>query len=101
MDLLWDINYLLVHVSILLGVLVLFPTAPDAIQKMTLAVIGISAAIYISADVAALAGVSPVWPIRLVASRIEHFAVGIYIFRQIWIKSEICQFLKSSNSPGR
>lgn len=101
MDLMWDINYLLVHAGILAGVLVLFPTAPDVIQKLTLAAIGGAAAIYISADVLALAGVSPVWPIRLVASRIEHFAVGIYIFRQIWIKSEICQSLKSSSSRVR
>ncbi len=97
----WELNYLLVHLGILIGVWVLFGSAPDAIQKIILFVLGVSASIYIGADLAALAGVDPVWPIRVVASRIEHFAVGIYIFRQVWIKSEICQYLKSSNLPAR
>lgn len=97
----WDINYLIVHLGILVGVWMLFDSAPDAIQKIILFVIGVSAVIYILADVAALFGVDPVWPIRVLASRIEHIAVGVYIFRQVWIKSEICKFLKSSSLPGR
>lgn len=97
----WDINYLIVHIGILAGVMVLFKTAPDAIQKVCLFGLWIAAAVYIGADVAALAGVDPVWPIRVVASRFEHIAVGIYIFRQVWIKSAICQYLKSSNSPAK
>lgn len=97
----WDINYLIVHIGILIGVWMLFDSAPDVIQKITLWIIGAAALIYIIADVAALAGVDPVWPIRVLASRVEHVAVGIYIFRQVWIKSEICKFLKSSNLPGR
>lgn len=101
MDFMWEINYLIVHAGILAGVWILFPTAPDVIQKITLTALGVAALTYIAADIAALAGVHPVWPIRMVASRMEHFAVGIYVFRQVWIKSEICQLLKSSKLPGR
>ena len=100
MNFIWDINYLLVHVGIFAGAVVLYEQAPDAIQKLTLFVIGLASVIYISADVAAISGLDPVWPIRVVASRIEHVAVGIYIFRQIWVRSQICQLLKSSNFPA-
>lgn len=97
----WDFNYLLVEIAMLIGVWLLYQSAPDVIQKITLVLIGIAASVYVAADVAAIAGLNPVWPIRLVASRIEHFGVGVYIFRQVWIKSEICRHLKSSNSPVR
>lgn len=97
----WDINYLIVHLGILVGVWMLFDSAPDVIQKITLFIIGLATVVYIIADVAALSGVDPVWPIRVIASRIEHAAVGVYIFRQVWIKSDICKFLKSSSLPAK
>jgi hypothetical protein len=97
----WEFNYLFVHVAALAGVWLLYPTAPDAIQKLCLLILAAAILVYIGADIAALCGADPVWPIRLVASRIEHSAMLIYIFRQIWIKSEICQFLKSFSSLAK
>lgn len=90
----WDLTYLIVHVAAMTGVAVLYRRAPDEIQKIFLLLTGTAMAVYVGADVAALFGAEPVWPVRMIASRVEHTAMLLYITRQVWIRTEICRSLK-------
>lgn len=94
----WDLTYLIVHTAALVGVIVLWRHAPDAIQQIILIVLATAMIVYLGADLWALAGEARVWPVRLIASRVEHTAVLIYILRLVWVKTAICQYLSSSRS---
>lgn len=87
--------YLLVESVALAGILVLAKRTPDMIQLFVLAVGFFGMVVFIFANIAGLLGYHPIWPIRLIAYRIEHAAFLLYILRQVWIKSNICQSLKS------
>lgn len=93
----WELTYLAIHIAALVGAALLFwRDTPDAIQKLIMGVLIAAMAVYIGADIWALAGEKRVWPIRLVASKIEHAAVLVWIFRLIWVRTGTCQYLKSS-----
>ena len=96
----WDIIYLTVHVVALMGMFVLFRKTPDTLQFAFLCLLMFSGGVYLGADVFALMGNETVWPIRLIASRFEHTAVLLYLLRQVWIKTNICQSLKQSSLQG-
>lgn len=93
--------YLFADLLLLLGLLALIKRAPDMIQTVMLVVSCSAALIYISAGILALSGYDPVWPVRVVASQVEHIAIYLYVFRQLWIKSEICRLVKSLPSARK
>ena len=93
---LWNLTILVVHIAALIGVALLIRHTPDKLQKGIIWVLLMAMVIYIGSDIAVLAGVDKAWMIRLPASRVEHFAVLLWLVRQVWIKTELCKSLKSS-----
>lgn len=93
----WDLTYLLVHVLALGCAFLLLREAPDWIQQLVIGLFIASSTVYICADLVVLTGEKRAWVVRLIASRVEHTAVLLYLFRQVWIRTGACQFLKSSS----
>lgn len=92
----WDITYLLVHLAALGGVIALFRETPDRLQQIVMGVLVGAMLVYIGADLVVLSGEKRAWVVRLLASRFEHAAVLLWIFRLVWIRTDVCQSLKSS-----
>ena len=91
----WEITYLLIHLAALGCGIILIRNTPDWIQQLIVGLIITSAAVYIASDLVVLSGEKRAWVVRLVASRVEHTAVLLYLFRQVWIRTGACQSIKS------
>lgn len=92
----WDLTYLLIHVAALVCAFLLLREAPDWIQKLIIGLMIAAAVVYIASDIVVLSGERRAWVVRVMASRVEHTAVLLYLFRQVWIRTGTCQYLKSS-----
>jgi len=91
----WRIIYLIIDTGMVAAALILWPRAPDIMQRVMLTLVVSAGLIYASADILGIASELKVWKIKVIASRFEHFAMLVYLLRQMWIRSEICQSVKS------
>lgn len=99
---------LLVHLAAAFACLYLWRRAPDHVQLGILAVIFVGMGVQVFSSFLQLYGVGEngtvlvvfgmefhkVWPVRLIASSIEHLAVLLYLVRQVWLTTGICAVLK-------
>ena len=91
----WELTYLFVHICALYGAVILFRGTPDHIQRVVMGVLICSMLVYIGADIVVLSGEKRAWVVRLIASRFEHTAVLLWLFRLVWIGTGTCRSIKS------
>ena len=100
------IAYTIIHLCAMGILVLLWRHAPDVVQRILLVVIFMAMSVHLLADVMMLAGIDNrrggeelfgfdrVWPVRGVAYAFGHAALLIYLVRQWWIKSHICDAVK-------
>lgn len=84
----WHITMLLVNLGAFFALHVLYPHAPDRMQKAVILVLGVVFGMFAAAEAALLFGHRLPWwvtayvdDVRRTASAIEHVAVVLYVFR--------------------
>lgn len=80
----WNITLLVVHLLYLVGVILLYRSAPCWMQKVSLFGLGIAMALLAFGFGAASLALWWNWQVILLALAIEHLAVMVYIFRLIY-----------------
>lgn len=90
-----DYATILVHGMAIVCAVFLLRDVPDWLQGVVIAMFIVSGAVYVFADLAIAGGERRAWVVRVVASRIEHASVLLYLFRQVWIRTGVCKFLNS------
>lgn len=97
----WRIVYLSISSGMVAAAIYLWPNVPNGmpgswmLQKIVLTLVIVSGFIYGMADIIGMwSPETKVWPIKVIASRIEHFAMAVYLVRQIWIDSPLCKSLR-------
>ena len=93
---LWGPTYLVMHFLAMGCAIYLARRTPDSLQFGIVCLMLVAMAVYIVADLVMMSGEPRAWMVRFIASTVEHIGVLLYLFRQVWIKTETCQLLKSS-----
>lgn len=103
----WTITMLLINLCAFFALRVLFPHAPDRIQKTVIFVLGVVFAMFAAVETVILFGNSLPWwvgayvdDVRRTASAIEHVAVVLYVFR-LFIADQERRCLPKSSQPSR
>lgn len=94
----WDLTLLVVHILAALVCATLYCTAPDWLQKLVLGLLIASSLILVSVYAADLGRLEQPWQIKVIALKVEHLAVLLYLFRLIFVERLSC---KSSSQPSR
>lgn len=101
------ITMLLINLCVFFALRVLFPHAPDRIQKGVIFVLGLAFGMFAIVEAAVLFGYALPWwvgayvdDLRRTASVIEHLAVVLYVFR-LFIADQERRCLPKSSLPSR
>ena len=98
----WELSISLVHFAMVVGIIFLFRSTPDALQKFVLAGLLIAYVCYALGDLFSLLGSFEVYYyFNKIGSYIEHGSVLLYVFRLVhretsWKPSSN----RSQSSPG-
>lgn len=77
----WHVTMLFVHICALGALAALYRHSPDSLQRLVIALLVVSSAVFLAASAAALSGYWLHWQITRLAHELEHIAVLLYVFR--------------------
>jgi hypothetical membrane protein len=87
----WDLTLLAVHIFAAYGAAMLYCTAPDWMQKLVLANLIAAELVLVGVFAYDAAGQPLHWMVKLLAYKVEHIGVLLYIFRLLFVERVSCR----------
>lgn len=87
----WDLTLLAVHIVAALGFTSLYCSAPDWLQKLVLGLLISSSLILVYVYAVEAFSDGAFWLVKLIALKVEHLAVLLYLFRLIFRERMQCR----------